>query len=101
LISWAGDPKISPMDAAGLDDLLDHLAGSTRLGREEAARVVAEVIAYFGESPAQFVTRRHRELQAQQLTNAAIFARIAEELRARRFRAPELTARQLRRLVYG
>jgi hypothetical protein len=47
------------------------------------------------------VRRRHRELQASGLANAAIFDCIAAELAARPVAAPTLSARQLRRVVYG
>ena len=47
------------------------------------------------------VRRRHRELAARGLTNDQIFAAIAAELPVRLFPAPGLSARQLRRLVYG
>ncbi|MFE9421538.1 hypothetical protein ACFYNO_01095 [Kitasatospora sp. NPDC006697] len=82
-------------------DLLAHLTRTSALGPREAARVVAEVLDYFSETTAEFVRRRHGELQARGLTNDQIFARIAEELPARRVVAPELSARQLRRIVYG
>ena len=45
--------------------------------------------------------RRQRALQAAGLANAAIFARLAAELSTLRFRAPELTQRQIRRMIYG
>jgi hypothetical protein len=63
--------------------------------------VVAEVLAYFSETTADYVRRRHAELQSRGLTNEQIFTRIAEELPGRRVVAPELSARQLRRIVYG
>lgn len=83
------------------EDLLAHLARTTQLGPGEAARVIAEVLAYFSESTEEYVRRRHGELQARGLTNETIFARLAGELTARRVAAPELSARQLRRIVYG
>ncbi len=82
-------------------DLLAYLTRTSALGPGEAARVVAEVLAYFSETATEYVQRRHGELQARGLTNEQIFARIAEELPARRVAAPELSARQLRRIVYG
>jgi hypothetical protein len=82
-------------------DLLAHLTRTTTLGPGEAARVVADVLAYFGESAEEYVRRRHAELQARGLTNPLIFERIAAELAARRVAAPELSQRQLRRIVYG
>jgi hypothetical protein len=47
------------------------------------------------------VRRRHRELKAGGLTNERAFALIAAELPARRVAPPQLSLRQLRRVVYG
>ena len=84
-----------------LVDLLEHLARTTTLPQRAAARLVDEVLTYFSESVEEFVTRRHSELQSEHLQNEAIFARIAAELRSRRFTAPPLSERQIRRLIYG
>ncbi|MDH6700872.1 polyhydroxyalkanoate synthesis regulator phasin [Streptomyces sp. MAA16] len=83
------------------DELVDHLTRSTPLNRGEALRVVQDVLAYFDETTEEYVRRRHRELQAQGLVNAEIFERIAADLRYRAVAPPELTLRQLRRIVYG
>ena len=56
-------------------DLVRHVAMSTGLDEATASRVVADVMAYFGQ--------------------------IRGELRTRRFRAPDASERQLRRMVYG
>ena len=84
-----------------LDDLIAHLVTTTRLSRPEAVRVVQEVFAFLAESPEAFVVRRHAELRAADRPNPAIFAQIGRELRDRRFRGPELSERQIRRLIYG
>ncbi len=95
-------PRSAPAAAAHPhEELLDHLARTTALAPSEAARVVADVLAYFAESAEEYVRRRHAELQARGLTNERIFERIAGELPLRRVRAPDLSARQLRRIVYG
>ncbi|MFH8606506.1 hypothetical protein ACH4D5_03310 [Streptomyces sp. NPDC018029] len=83
------------------DDLVDHLTRSTPLQRGEALRVIQDVLAYFDETTEQFVRRRHRELQGQGLLNAAIFEQISADLAYRAVAPPELTLRQLRRIVYG
>jgi hypothetical protein len=83
------------------DDLVDHLMHSTPLARGEAARVVLDVLAYFDETVEEFVRRRHRELRTSGLVNEAIFQRIAEELPHRAVSPPQLSQRQLRRIVYG
>jgi len=84
-----------------LDDLLGHLVRTTSLGAGTAGRLVEEFLAFFSESIEEFVARRHRELQAEGLRNDEIFGRIADEMGARRFAAPALTERQIRRLIYG
>ena len=63
--------------------------------------MVEEVLAYFSESAPEFVARRHTDLKREGLANAAIFERIAREVDLRRFAAPRLTERQIRRLIYG
>ncbi|MEY2248497.1 hypothetical protein ACN6K9_006455 [Streptomyces sp. SAS_267] len=83
------------------DELVDHLTRSTPLNRGEALRVIQDVLAYFDETAQEFVRRRHRELQAQGLVNESIFARIEADLKYRAVAPPELTLRQLRRIVYG
>ncbi|MFZ3557717.1 MULTISPECIES: hypothetical protein [unclassified Streptomyces] len=83
------------------EDLIDHLTRSTALTRGEALRVIQDVLAYFDEPTEDYVRRRHRELQGQGLVNAEIFERILADLRYRAVSPPELSLRQLRRIVYG
>jgi hypothetical protein len=83
------------------DELVDHLTRSTPLSRGEALRVIQDVLAFFDETTQDFVRRRHRELQAQGLVNTEIFERIEADLKYRAVAPPELTLRQLRRMVYG
>ncbi len=82
-------------------DLARYLAASTGLPQSTAMRVIADVTTYFGETIEEFVQRRHAELQRAQRKNDEIWPVIAAELRQRRFPAPSLSDRQLRRLVYG
>lgn len=63
--------------------------------------MVADVLSYFSEPVEEFVRRRHGELKSRGLTNDEIFPRVAAELRGRRVAPPELSLRQLRRIVYG
>ncbi len=82
-------------------DLVRHIAASTGLPEGTAKRVVADIAAYFAETVEEFVCRRHEELKRKQLRNDEIWPRIAAEIGARRFGAPELSGRQLRRIVYS
>src|SRR5688572_8329804 len=84
-----------------MGELVDYLARSSRLTPQEAARLVQEVLAFMSEVREDFVRRRHLALQAQGLSNRAIYLQISAELAVRRFRAPEYSERQIRRIIYG
>lgn len=88
-------------DPAELGELIAYLARSSRLSPSEASRLVQEVLEFMNETPEEFIRRRHLQLQTQGLANSQIFRELATELRARRFRAPELSERQIRRVIYG
>jgi hypothetical protein len=87
--------------AGPYDDLIEHLVRSTPLSAGEAGRVVAEVVGYFAEELPGYVRRRHAEMKRRGLRNEQIFAAIGAELATRRVTPPPLSARQLRRIVYG
>jgi hypothetical protein len=78
-----------------------RLRGLLGLSPEQAARAVAETVDAFQFDVESYVEARHAELQRQGVHNAEIFQRIAEELPNLRFKAPGLSARQIRRRIYG
>ena len=82
-------------------ELVTHLVQSTGLSSAEAVRVIEDVVAFHAEPVDAYVRRRHAELKTYGAKNPAIFARISAELADRVVAAPELSERQLRRLVYG
>lgn len=88
------------MVSEDLTSLLDHLEGSG-VSRGQAARLVDDVLAYFSETSEEFIRRRHRELQREGVANAASFAAIRHELGQRRVAGPQLSERQIRRVIYG
>lgn len=88
------------VDNALPDDLVRHVAGSTGLPTSVAARLITDVVAYFDETPEEFVRRRHGQLQRRGLKNEQIWRLLAREVADRRFRAEQFSERQLRRIVY-
>jgi hypothetical protein len=82
-------------------DLVRHVARSTGLDDATASRVVADVMAYFGQTVEEYVVQRHEDLKSRNRKNGDIWPLIMDELNARRFRAGELSERQLRRMIYG
>ncbi len=83
------------------EELLQHICYSSRLTAAEAQHLITEVLAYFSEPCEAFVRRRHLELQAQGLNNKRIYSQLLNELQQRRFPAPALSERQVRRMIYG
>lgn len=82
-------------------DLVGRVAASTGLSAGEAARVAADVLAWYCEPVEEFVRRRHAHYRLYGKRNPEIFALIAEELAGRVVAAPSLSHRQLRRIIYG
>jgi len=82
-------------------ELVARVAASTGLSAGEATRVVADVLGWYREPVEVFVRRRHAHFRRRGNKNDEIFALIAAELAERLVAAPSLSARQLRRIVYG
>jgi hypothetical protein len=71
------------------------------LSERVAERVVGEVLDCFRLKMDEFIRLRHEELKRQGLANQQIYEQIANELVQERFVAPSLSARQIRRRIYG
>ena len=82
-------------------DLIQYLQHTKGYTEEEAARILGEILNYFDETWETFIQRRHKELQKSGRSNNTIYERIQKELQIRRFVAPELSERQIRRIIYG
>ncbi len=82
-------------------ELIDHVVSSTGLSPAEARRLIEDVVAFHAEPVESYVRRRHAELKTFGAKNPEIFARIGAELRERVVAAPELSERQVRRIIYG
>lgn len=81
--------------------LSQRLVAVCGLAPEVAHRAVAELLDAFEATVDDFIARRHDELQRQGWPNESIYRQIRSELASRRFRAPDLSDRQIRRRIYG
>lgn len=82
-------------------ELIRRITVSTGLPESVAARVIEDVLAVHSETVDSYVRRRHAELQVHGTRNTEAFELIAAELKDRPFAAPDLSVRQLRRMIYG
>ena len=85
-----------PLDLAR--ERLERLLG---LDPARASRAVSETIDCLGQGVDEFIADRHRELRAQGARNEVIYETSAREIPTLRFAAPKLSARQIRRRIYG
>lgn len=83
------------------DGAEERLAVVLGLNRAVARRAVQEVLDALAWEVDEYIAERHAELRAEGEKNPVIFERIARELRSLRFKAPALSARQIRRRIYG
>lgn len=81
--------------------LVRHVVTTTGLAPAEAVRVIEDVLAFHQESVEAYVRRRHGELKLRGAKNADIFTTLRDELVDRLVAAPDLSERQLRRMIYG
>lgn len=89
------------LPASTHNNLIEHLSRQSGLDPESADRLVQEILAFYDETTASFIRRRHYELQKSGLSNARIYQLIGEELPQRRFAAEPVSERQIRRTIYG
>ena len=81
--------------------LLRHVEETSGLTTTEAQRLVEDVLAFHDETVEEWVRRRHGELKTRGHKNVDIYTRLREELRDHVVAAPDLSERQLRRMIYG
>lgn len=90
------------MSGIRLDEQFEqHLLSSYSLGKVELYRLLDDLSGAFDESVESYIQKRHLALQKEGKKNAFIYEVIQRELKTHRFIAPELSIRQIRRVIYG
>ena len=90
------------MSSIALDpEFAQHLLRIIDISEKDLDRLVAELLVHWSETVEEFVRRHHRELQGAGVPNRLVYGQIGQELKARPVRTPELSVRQVRRIIYG
>ena len=84
-----------------ISHLHQHLFDSFDLEEEEIHRLLGDILGFFDATIEEYIQTRHLELKAQGLKNEDIYMTIQSEMEIRRFKAPSLSIRQIRRIIYG
>ena len=82
-------------------ELQQHLLNSYNLDKNDIPRLLEDIIGFFDKTLEEYVQWRHRHLKAVGLKNKEIYERLQLEIEGRRFKAPSLSLRQVRRIIYG
>ena len=84
-----------------LEEAIKRLQLLLGLSAARAEQAVLEVLDSMRLEVDEYIRARHVVLQRQGFSNPEIYARIAKELPSLRFSGPPLSARQIRRRIYG
>lgn len=79
----------------------NHLLSSYPIDESLLNHLIEDLGDYFSKDAKDFISLRHQQLHKEGLRNNEIYTRIHRELKERRFAAPELSIRQIRRIIYG
>jgi len=79
----------------------DYLLRVVDLPEPVLAKIVGELRDHWSETAAEFVRRRHAELQRSGVPNRMVYGQVARELARRPVKSPALSERQIRRIIYG
>lgn len=71
------------------------------MGDRELTRLLDEINSYYELEMKEFVQLRHLQLKNEGWQNADIFEQLQHEIENRRFKAGEVSLRQIRRIIYG
>ncbi|MBB6481898.1 hypothetical protein [Spirochaeta isovalerica] len=78
-----------------------YLLSSYPIDESLLSHLLDDLGEYFLKAPQEFIVQRHRQLQKRGLRNEEIYRKIQRELQSRPFAGPQMSLRQIRRVIYG
>lgn len=82
-------------------EFLQHLLSSYPLDESELLRLLDDLSGAFDYTVESYIQEKHLSLQREGKKNAVIYEILQKEIKAMRFQGPELSIRQIRRIIYG
>ncbi len=83
------------------EDFAAHILQNYSLTSRDLEMLLDDLEEYFNVEVTEFIRNRHIELQKKGLKNNEIYLAVKQELLRFRFTAPDLSIRQIRRIIYG
>jgi hypothetical protein len=84
-----------------ITNLYQHLLETYDLNKNDIPRLLGDILGFFNATLEEYVRTRHLELKELGIRNDEIYLSLQQEIEERRFRAPHLSLRQIRRMIYG
>lgn len=81
--------------------IIQHLLSSYSLDESELLRLLDDLSGAFDCTVESYIQKRHLNLQREGKKNAEIYELLQKDIKAMRFQGPELSIRQIRRIIYG
>jgi len=83
------------------ENFRNHLLNSYPVSEDLLDHILEDLGDYFALDVKEYIGIRHQQLQKEGRQNNDIYELIQKELDERRFAAPRLSIRQIRRIIYG
>lgn len=78
-----------------------YLSDQYGLDGETLDRLLQDIWTFSALTGEAYALKRHEELRDEGWQNEKIYSELLGELESGRFQSPELSARQIRRIIYG
>ncbi len=90
------------MAKINLDEKLkNYLLSAYPIDESLLNHIVDDIGEYYSFEVKEFISVRHRQLHHLGMKNEQIYLKIQKELKERRFIGPDMSLRQIRRVIYG
>ncbi len=84
-----------------MEDLKKYLQVTTNLSDKEINKIIEEINEFYNLSYQEYIKKNHLKLRAEGYKNEEIYEILSEKVKQMRFKAPDLSIRQIRRIIYG
>jgi len=78
-----------------------YLVSAYPISGDDFDRIIEEFNGFYDVTLNDYIQNRHLELKSDEKKNEEIYELLIEEIKGMRFKAPGLTTRQVRRIIYG
>lgn len=80
---------------------MGYLSDQYGLDEKQLERLLQDIWSFSAFTSEAYALKRHGELRAEGWVNEKIYAELLSEMESGRFQSGELSARQIRRIIYG